>query len=290
MSSWRTIPFAAAISPTRSGAAATASVPSPIERASKPASASERRERAGSGRADSRLAGSHRLDLGHRRVLHEPAPVDDHDLVDGLRDLGEDVARDEHRAALGRERAEEVAEPADPLRVEPVRRLVEDEHLRVAEERGREPEPLAHPERVALRAPTRGAGQLDEVEQLVDPRGRDARRGREHAQVVTARPARMGVERLEHRADAMSGADELGIRDIEDGRPARVGRTRPRIARSVVDFPAPFGPRNPVTVPGATVNERSSTASVEPYRFVRLSTSIIAHSTSVRDERSCPRY
>jgi hypothetical protein len=36
------------------------------------------------------------------------------------------------------------------------------------------------------------------------------------------------------------------------------------MARIVVDFPAPFGPRNPVTMLGATVNERSSTARVSP--------------------------
>ncbi len=34
--------------------------------------------------------------------------------------------------------------------------------------------------------------------------------------------------------------------------------------RIVVDFPAPFGPRKPVTIPGRTANVRSSTARVEP--------------------------
>src|SRR5215470_17324225 len=47
-----------------------------------------------------------------------------------------------------------------------------------------------------------------------------------------------------------------------------VGSSRPRIIRIVVDFPAPFGPRKPVTVPGRTVNVRSETAVVVPYRFV----------------------
>jgi hypothetical protein len=36
----------------------------------------------------------------------------------------------------------------------------------------------------------------------------------------------------------------------------------------VAVFPAPFGPRNPVTRPGRTSNERSSTATVDPKRFV----------------------
>src|SRR5438874_9900560 len=47
-----------------------------------------------------------------------------------------------------------------------------------------------------------------------------------------------------------------------------VGSSRPRIIRIVVDFPAPFGPRKPVTVPGRTVNVRSVTAVVGPYRLV----------------------
>jgi hypothetical protein len=32
----------------------------------------------------------------------------------------------------------------------------------------------------------------------------------------------------------------------------------------VVDFPAPFGPRNPVTRPGRTLNVRSRTAYLAP--------------------------
>src|SRR5262249_37309717 len=52
------------------------------------------------------------------------------------------------------------------------------------------------------------------------------------------------------------------------------GRSRPRISRIVVDLPAPFGPRNPVTRPGCTVNDRFSTASVLPYRLVSVRASI----------------
>src|SRR2546423_13128053 len=47
-----------------------------------------------------------------------------------------------------------------------------------------------------------------------------------------------------------------------------VGSSRPRIMRIVVDFPAPFGPRKPVTVPGRTANVRSETAVVDPCRLV----------------------
>src|SRR3954466_4042927 len=50
-----------------------------------------------------------------------------------------------------------------------------------------------------------------------------------------------------------------------------VGRSRPSTRRIVVDLPAPFGPRNPVTRPGSTVAETSSTASLSPYRLVKPS-------------------
>src|ERR1044072_6308960 len=45
--------------------------------------------------------------------------------------------------------------------------------------------------------------------------------------------------------------------------------------RMVVDFPAPFGPRKPVTMPGLTVKVRLFTAVFSPYRLVRPSSSIM---------------
>jgi hypothetical protein len=54
-----------------------------------------------------------------------------------------------------------------------------------------------------------------------------------------------------------------------------VGRSSPRIIRIVVDFPAPLGPRKPVTMPGLTVKVRLSTAVLGPYRLVSSWTSIM---------------
>jgi hypothetical protein len=54
-----------------------------------------------------------------------------------------------------------------------------------------------------------------------------------------------------------------------------VGWSRPAIIRMVVDFPAPFGPRNPLTIPGCTTKFSPSTASLVPYRLLRFSTSIM---------------
>ncbi len=54
-----------------------------------------------------------------------------------------------------------------------------------------------------------------------------------------------------------------------------VGRSSPTIMRMVVDLPAPLGPRKPVTWPGRTVNDSSSTASVAPKRLVSVVASIM---------------
>src|SRR5690349_8566158 len=53
------------------------------------------------------------------------------------------------------------------------------------------------------------------------------------------------------------------------------GRVSPTMIRRVVDFPAPFGPRKPVTRPGRAVKLTSSTASVVPYCLVSFSTVIM---------------
>jgi hypothetical protein len=52
------------------------------------------------------------------------------------------------------------------------------------------------------------------------------------------------------------------------------GRSSPTIIRIVVDLPDPFGPRKPVTLPGRTSKLSASTATVGPYRLVRLRASI----------------
>src|SRR5262245_10230826 len=47
------------------------------------------------------------------------------------------------------------------------------------------------------------------------------------------------------------------------------------MSRIVVVFPAPLGPRKPVTLPGSTPNDRPSTATLSPYRLVSPLTSIM---------------
>ena len=85
-------------------------------------------------------------------------------------------AGDEDRAALGGQALEQVADPADALRVEAVDRLVEDQRRRVAEQRGGDAEPLPHAEREAA-GPLAGhlrAGRPASMH-LVDPASRGCR-------------------------------------------------------------------------------------------------------------------
>src|SRR5271166_6478512 len=57
----------------------------------------------------------------------------------------------------------------------------------------------------------------------------------------------------------------------------------------VVVLPAPFGPRKPVTLPGATLNDRLLTAILSPYRLLSPRTSIIANVLSGGMPRKCRR-
>ena len=164
--------------------------------------------------------------------------------------------------------ADEVAELLDPGRVEPVRRLVEDEQRRVLQQRGGEPEPLLHA-RASRCAPGR-------------PRARRARRVRasprprrgpipssapEQLEVAPARERREQRRRLDDRR--RSAADHAGQVAAAPSRraPTRcppVGRTRPSRHRIVVVLPEPFGPRNPNTPPSGTSRSSPATATVRP--------------------------
>ena len=194
-----------------------------------PCAASSSRSRSASGLRTRVAALRAREHLGDRRLLDQPAAVDDHDAVDRLRDLGEHVARDEDRAALGGERAQEVAQPPDPGRVEAVRRLVEHEHLRVAEQRRREAEALPHPERVALDAPLRAPRSARRA-RAPPRRASAAGRPRRPARAGGCGPSGPGWTSLASSTapTRWSGRSSSPVRDAEDGRavPRPGGRGR----------------------------------------------------------------
>ena len=159
---------------------------------------------------------------------HELAAVDDRDAVAGVLDLGEQVARHEHGAALGAEAAQQLADLADAGRVEPVRRFVEHEQRRVLEQRGREAEPLLHAERVAAHFVVAAFGEADELEHRLDARRRDAVDRAEQPQVLAPRHRREQRGGLDDRTDARHHRAELArCRVAEDRR-----RAPPSVARA----------------------------------------------------------
>ena len=98
--------------------------------------------------------------------------VGDHDdVVDGLGDLGQEVAGDQHRAPVCRLLPYQIAQPDDPGRVQAVVRLVEDQDLRVAEQGCGDRQPLTHAHRVALHTPVGGVAEPDRGQDLLDAVG-----------------------------------------------------------------------------------------------------------------------
>ena len=138
----------------------------------------------------------------------------------------------------------------DAFGIEAVDGLVEHDRLRVAEQRRRDAEALAHAERELAGALLRDVVQADDVDQLVDAAARDAVRLRERQQVIARRAARVDGACLEQRADLVQRRGVLAVGLPLTVTSPLVGRSRPRIRRIVVDLPDPFGPRKPVTIPG----------------------------------------
>ena len=111
----------------------------------------ERREGLGPERDLEEAAGERALQLGRAARGDEPAVEDEGEAV-ALLGLVHVVRRDEDgHAALGRELVDEVPEEAPALRVDAAGRLVEEEELRLVEERRGERDALALAGREVLR-------------------------------------------------------------------------------------------------------------------------------------------
>ena len=98
-----------------------------------------------------------------------PVPDDD-PVVGNDRDLVQQVGRQQDGGSTIGVAAQQVSHPADAGRVEAIGRLVEDEDLRVTEERVCEPEALPHAQRVVPQPPVGlGFAEADNVEDLGHP-------------------------------------------------------------------------------------------------------------------------
>ena len=127
--------------------------------------------------------------------LASMTPLADHDQLIGQDGhLLQQVARHEDGATLARQMLQQMPQPGDAGRVETVARFVEDQHVRIAEQRRRQAQALTHAEAEGARLVAGDAGQPHHVEHRVDAMVGDAVGGRDHAQVVARRAG--GVERL----------------------------------------------------------------------------------------------
>lgn len=142
----------------------------------------------------------------------QPAPADHDQVVGGQRHLAHEVRGDEDGAALGGELAHQIADPEDALRVEAVDRLVEEEHLRIAEQGRRDAEALAHAEREALGALPGDVLEAHDAQDLVDPLLGDP------GQLGGGQEVRAGPAAAVHGFGVEQGADvPLGVRQLAEG-------------------------------------------------------------------------
>ena len=129
------------------------------------------------------------LQGGRRSLGDDAAVVDDPDAVGEHVGLLEVLGGEEHGdAVVAREPCDLLPERAAALRVEPGRRLVQEQHARPVDERQREVEPALHAARVALHLAVGRVGQPDALEQLVGARSGDPR-----AAAPAAPPAAAGA-------------------------------------------------------------------------------------------------
>jgi len=108
--------------------------------------------------------------LGEGAVGDDPALVEDRDPVRELLGLVEVLRGEQHRGAVAGEFLDGLPDLDPRLWIESRRRLVEEEHGRVADQAHRDVEATAHAAGVGHRLPTARVGQGELREQVVcDP-------------------------------------------------------------------------------------------------------------------------
>ena len=139
--------------------------------------------------------------LVDRARCQQLAVADDGGRRADLLHLGQDVRAQQHGHAGRPEVADRLPDLADARGVETVRRLVEDEQVRLLEQGRGDREPLLHAERVGLVAVLLAPAELDRLDRLVDSRRRGTDGAREKQQVATTAEVGRELRGLDDRAD-----------------------------------------------------------------------------------------
>ena len=166
-------------------------------------------------------------------------------MLGGQGHLAHQVRGEEHGAALCGELLQQVADPLDPLGVEAVGRLVEDQDLWVGEQRRGDAEPLAHAER---ELPDTFPGDLletDAVDHLVDPPPGNPVGLCQGEQVVVRRAAGVDGARLEQRADLVERRRVLAVALPVHGHRSRGRAVEPEDQPHRRRLPRPVRPEEP---------------------------------------------
>ena len=161
------------------------------------------------------------------------------------------VVTSERRPRLLAQHLEPFPHEAPRGRVEPDGRLVEEQHLRPVQERGRDLEPAQHAARQRAPEPVEERGEVHRLDRLRDPLAalvpRHAGDAAVELEVLRARSARR-----RSRSPAARSRSAAARRARRARRRARRPSARPSVGRSsvvstriVVVLPAPFGPSRP---------------------------------------------
>ena len=198
-------------------------------------------------------------------VRDDPSLVEHDEPVAELLGLVHVVGGEDEADALLLEPEEAVPQDVAGLRVEAGGRLVEQQDLRLVDERAGDRQPAPHAAGERLDALVAALGELGEVEEAGGPLGDDRLRQAEVAAVdeQVLPYGQLGVQCvvLRHDAEARADPPPVGGR-VHAEHPERppVGAETQAIIRIVDDLPAPLGPRKPNASPRRSAKSMPSTA------------------------------
>jgi hypothetical protein len=141
------------------------------------------------------------------------------------------VARDEHGSALRAEGTDQVAHLLDPGGIQPVGRLVQDQHRRVLEQRRAEAEALFHAQRIGPYEVVLAAREAHPVQDRVDRGPPDPVQPAQQLEVPAGREPRVQRRRLDDGSHLPEHGGELAwsLR-AQQGRPSGARTHQPQQA------------------------------------------------------------
>ena len=126
----------------------------------------------------------------------------DADVGGGLFDLAQQVAGQQHRRpGPGRQVTEKAAHVGDAVGVQPIGRLVEDQHRRGPQHGPGQPQPLTHAQRIVRDPPPGVFGHLDHLKHPLDLRPGQADEAAGQVQILPPRQIAVEAVRLQQRPD-----------------------------------------------------------------------------------------